>query len=72
MWVRSLGQEDHLEKEMGKWPPTPIFLAGIPWTESLVSYSPWGHKELDMTAHTHERETLMSNVISDQSSFNLC
>ena len=24
----------------------------IPWTESLVSYSPWGHKESDMTEHT--------------------
>ena len=28
----------------------------IPWTESLEGYSPWGHKELDMTdglTHTH-------------------
>ena len=21
----------------------------IPWTEELVGYSPWGHKELDTT-----------------------
>ena len=21
----------------------------IPWTESVVGYSPWGRKELDMT-----------------------
>ena len=29
----------------------------IPWTESLEGYSPWGHKELDMTdglTHTHK------------------
>ena len=26
----------------------------IPWTEqSLAGYSPWGHKELEMTEHTH-------------------
>jgi len=36
-----------LEKE---WQPTPIFL---PWKSHgqrrLAGYSPWGHKELDMT-----------------------
>ena len=26
-----------------------IFAYRIPWTEKLVGYSPWGHKELDMT-----------------------
>ena len=26
-----------------------IFACRIPWTEELVGYSPWGHKELDMT-----------------------
>ena len=34
--------------------PTPVFLL---WKShgqrSLASYSPWGHKELDMTEHTH-------------------
>ena len=24
----------------------------IPWSESLVGYSPWGHKELDMSEAT--------------------
>ena len=24
----------------------------IPWTESLADYSPWGHKESDMTEAT--------------------
>ena len=29
-----------------KWQPTPVFLPGkIPCTESLVGYSPWGHRE---------------------------
>ena len=50
MWetqVQSLSQEDPLEIGMG---PTPVF-----WPEefygqrSLVGYSPWGRKELDMT-----------------------
>ena len=34
----------------GGWQPTPGFLPGeSPWTEVLAGYSPWGHKELDMT-----------------------
>ena len=33
-----------------KWQPTPVFLAGeFHEQRSLVGYSPWGHKELDMT-----------------------
>ena len=32
-----------------KWQPTPVFLLGKPHGQrSLVGYSPWGHKELDM------------------------
>ena len=33
-----------------KWQPTPVFLPGKPhgW-RNLVGYSPWGHKELDVT-----------------------
>ena len=62
MWethVQSLGQEDLLEKEMAtysniplrrKWHPTPVFLLGKSHEQrSLVGYSPWGHKDLDMT-----------------------
>ena len=52
-----------------KWQPTPVFLPGKSHGQrSLVSYSPWGCKELDMTevtkdthTHTHiwrERETI--------------
>ena len=43
--VQSLGQEDHLEKEMATH--SSILAWRIPWTESLVGYSSWGHKELD-------------------------
>ena len=39
-WVRSLGQEDALEKEMQ---PTPVFLPGKSHGQrSLVGYSPYG------------------------------
>ena len=33
-----------------KWQPTPVFLPGkFHGQRSLVGYSPWGHKEVDMT-----------------------
>ena len=38
------------------WQPIPVFLSGkFHGHRSLVSYSPWGHKELDTTepAHVH-------------------
>ena len=50
-WVRSLGQEDPLEKEMA------ICSSVLAWEihgqRSLVGYRPWGRKELDTTEHTH-------------------
>ena len=34
--------------------PTPVFLPGKSQGQrSWVGYSPWGHKELDKTEHTH-------------------
>ena len=46
-WVASLSMEDPLEKGMAT---TPIFLLGELYGQrSLVSYSPWSRKELDMT-----------------------
>ena len=45
--VQSLDQEDLLEKKMAT---TPVFLTEEPHGQrSLVGYSPWGHKESDMT-----------------------
>ena len=46
-WIRSLGWEYPLEKEME---PTPVFLLGKSHRQrSLVGYSPWDCKESDMT-----------------------
>ena len=41
-WVRSRGWEDALEKKMATHSSIPAW--EIPWTESLVDYSPWGWK----------------------------
>ena len=37
-----------------KWQPTPVFMSGKShgW-RSLVGYSPWSHKESDMTKRLH-------------------
>ena len=50
-WVRSLGQEDPLEKEMATHSS---ILAGESYgRRSLVGYSPWGRKESDTTERLH-------------------
>ena len=47
-WVRSLGQEDSMEKEMAIHSSTLAWK--IPWMEELgAGYCPWGRKELGMT-----------------------
>ena len=59
LWVRSLGQEDALEKEMAyhfsilysvfRIQNSPVFLPGeVHGERSLMGYSPWGCKESDM------------------------
>ena len=45
--VRSMGWKDPLEK--GVATHSIILVWRIPWTEELVGYGPWGHKESDMT-----------------------
>ena len=45
---RSLGEGHNNPHQYSSW--------RIPWTGRLVGYSPWNHKELDMTkqlTHTH-------------------
>ena len=38
------------------WKPTPVFLPGEPGGQrSLVGYTPWGHKESDMTERLNMR-----------------
>jgi len=50
-WVRSLGPEDPLEKEMAIHSSTLAWK--IPWTEEPAGYSPWGRKESDTTEPLH-------------------
>ena len=47
MWVRSLGQEDPLDKETATH--SSILVWKILWTGEPVRYSPEGYIELDMT-----------------------
>ena len=47
-WVRSLGREDPLEKEMATH-SSPLAWK-IPWTGELVGYSLWGREESDTTS----------------------
>ena len=50
-WVRSLGWEDPLEKEMATHSS---FLPGkFHELRILVAYSPWDHKESDTTERLH-------------------
>ena len=49
--VRSLGQEEALEKEMAIHSSTIAWK--IAWTEEPVGYSPWGPKESDTTERLH-------------------
>ena len=51
-WVRSLGREDSLEKEMATHSSS--LACEIPWTEELGSgYCPWGRKESGTTERLH-------------------
>ena len=49
-WVRSLGGEDPLEKEMATHSSTLAWK--IPWTEEPVSCRLWGRTESDTTEVT--------------------
>ena len=60
MQVRSLGRKDLWSR---KWQPAPVFLPGkLHGQRSLVGYSSWGHKELDvieqLSTHTEIKITM--------------
>ena len=55
MGVRSLGQEDSLEKEMATHSSLPAWR--ILWTEEPEGYSPWGCKEPGTTEATYHAHT---------------
>ena len=50
-WVRSLGREDPLEKEMATRSSNLAWR--IPWTAELGGLQSMGHKESDMTEPLH-------------------
>ena len=52
--VGFLGWEDPLEEGMATHCSIPAWR--IPWTEEPGRYSPWGHKELDMTEATEQQQ----------------
>ena len=56
-WVQSLGWEDLLEEA---WQPTIVFLPG---QRSLVGYSPWGCKELDMTERLSTAQLFCTGIV---------
>ena len=64
-WVRSLGWEDPLEEEMATH--SSVLAWRIPWTEvgcpwgNLVGYSPWGHKEPDVTKQLNNNSNKLKN-----------
>ena len=62
-WVRSLGQEDPLEKEMATH--SSILAWRVPWTEELAGLQSTGRKESDTTEqlHFHFYHEWMLNVI---------
>ena len=55
--VQSLGGEDPPEKGMATH--SSILAWRIPWTRSLVGYSPWGHKESDTTERLNKLDLYM-------------
>ena len=74
MWescVQSLGWERKGWRK--EWLPSPVFLPGeFHGQRSMVIYSPWGHKELDMIeshththTHTHTHSCTQSYNLSD-------
>ena len=58
-WVRLLGWEDPLEKEMAAH--SSILAWKILWTWEPGGYSPQGSKELDMTERVHTHTQLTGN-----------
>ena len=59
--VRTLSQEDTLEKEMATH--SSIVAWKIPWSEEPGRLQPRGHKESDTTEHTHTHTPLESSAL---------
>ena len=61
-WVRSLGREDPLEKEMATH--SSILAWRIPWTEELGGLLSTGRKESDTTERLHFHDLIHVNTFS--------
>ena len=61
MWVRSLSWEDPLEEEMATH--SSILPGESHGQRSLVGYSPWNHKESDMTEQLVRAHTQRVKII---------
>ena len=61
-WVRSLGQEDPLEKEMATH--SSILAWRIPWTEEPGGCSLWGRKKSDTSERLHFTSLLLHHYTS--------
>ena len=61
MQVRSLCQEDPLEKEVAT--PLVLLLGKLHGQRSLEVYSPWDLKESDITEHTHTHIFCFTSMI---------
>ena len=62
MWVQALGRKDPLEKEMQA---SPVFLPGESHGQkSLAGYSPWGHRESDMTEQLIMKEGTFEHQVA--------
>ena len=59
-WVRSLGREDPLEKEMATH--SSILAWRIPWMEELGGLQSMGRKELDSTERLHFHFHFLSSI----------
>ena len=66
-WVRSLGQEDPLEKEMTTH--SSILAWRIPWTEEPGGLQSTGRKESDTTKRLHLTSPPFSSIKSGQINF---
>ena len=56
LWVPSPGWEDPLEEETATHSSVLVWRVPMNSQRSLVGYSPWGHKESDMTEYAQQRE----------------
>ena len=61
MWVRSLSQEDHLEKGMAAHSSILVWRTQC----SLVGYRPWSRKELDATKQLNFHFNQVKDQIDD-------